>query len=136
MKTINMIISIFLLFTILSFNKSENTINQNLIGVWVYESHQDKKMKLKKRFKFKRNQFGVEFKKNGKLIRRQNVGWCGTPPITYGNVDGTWKANNDSLVTIKYEYWGGESEEDWKILYVDKKELKINLVRRKSLEKE
>ncbi len=55
------------------------------------------------------------FRANGSLIVRQNVGWCGTPPITYGNYNGTWKRTSDSTLSLHYEYWGGQVEAIWSI---------------------
>ena len=82
-------------------------------------------MTFKKRFKFKRKEFGYQFKKDGKLIKRQSVGWCGTPPIKLGNYNGTWVMINDSILNMKYHYWGGIKEEKWKVIYSNKKELKV-----------
>lgn len=57
----------------------------------------------------------ISFKMDGKLTKRQNIGRCGTPPITYGNYEGTWKPLSDSSVRVRYRYWQGEIEEDWLI---------------------
>ena len=58
------------------------------------------------------NSPGIEFRKNGTLIKRQNAGWCGTPPITYSNQEGSWKILSDTSIQISYDYWRGQVEEN------------------------
>ena len=90
--------------------KSQTENNQNeLISVWVYSDYENEVIEYVKSKNFNKNESGIEFKKNGKLIKRQNIGWCGTPPITYDNYDGSWEFSSDSTLTIIYDYWGGAS---------------------------
>jgi len=130
MKQVFKFIGILILFSFFSFSQKGKNINSNLIGIWVYKSHseEEKEIIFRKRFKFKRKEFGYQFQKNGKLRKRQSVGWCGTPPVKYRNDDGTWKMVNDSILTLKYEYWGGIKEEGWIIIDSNQKELKVKVV--------
>ncbi len=108
-----------------SFDSFDKTIQQDLVGIWVNKSYENSQTTYVKHSNFKKNEAGIEFKKEGKLIVRQNVGWCGTPPITYGNHNGTWEQTSDSTVTITYKYWRGIAKEDWLILAVSEKQLKV-----------
>jgi hypothetical protein len=53
------------------------------------------------------SKYGFTLRENGEFIERKNAGWCGTPPITYDNFEGTWVALSDSLLEITVGYWGG-----------------------------
>ena len=75
--------------------------------------------------KFREDEPGIQLKKNGKLVKRQNSGGCGTPPISYANYEGTWAMTGNSTLTVKYEFFDGTIDEDWKILETNKTRLKI-----------
>ena len=88
-------------------------IDSNLLtGVWVPTA---KNGQLEWRETIPKNRRCYIFKENGRLTVRQNVGWCGTPPVTYGNYSGTWKQTSDSTISMKYKYWGGQVDAVWKI---------------------
>ncbi|WNJ20064.1 hypothetical protein [Pontibacter sp. G13] len=53
--------------------------------------------------------YGFDLLEGGELIVNQNSGWCGTPPIHYERVEGTWTLEDDVL-TLEYPYWGGMIE--------------------------
>ena len=44
--------------------------------------------------------YGFIIGEDGSFTERKNTGWCGTPPITYGNFEGSWTAVSDSLLDI------------------------------------
>jgi hypothetical protein len=68
---------------------------------------------------------GLQFLKNNKLRKRQNEGWCGTPPISYEEVQGDWKKLSDSLIEIRYKNWSGKLIDTIKIISLTDKELII-----------
>ena len=120
MKPIRFILAAAILCSFTSFIRMQKTADP-MIGIWVYSDYDDtdQTIRYEKVKSFKEDEPGIEFKANGKLIKRQNVGWCGTPPIQYGNNDGTWQKTSDSTITISYTYWGGTAEEDWQIVQVN-----------------
>ena len=126
MKAIPFIIAAAILCSFASFTRVHKT-NDPMIGTWVYSDYDDADgtISYEKVKSFKEDEPGIEFKASGKLIKRQNVGWCGTPPIQYGNNDGTWKQTSDSTITISYGYWGGTAEEDWQIVRVSDTKLTV-----------
>jgi hypothetical protein len=77
-----------------------------LIGVWVFSEYKDDITIFKRDQEFTDNDC-LKFNSDGTLIERKNSGWCGTPPISYANYDGTWSIVNDTLVQVKVGYWGG-----------------------------
>jgi len=113
-------------FAVSSLGENDNdpidnkSMEERLVGTWV---DTDQYRHFVKKGDFNDNKGGISFGKNGKLIVRQNAGWCGTPPITYGNFDGTWEMLNDSTAQIEYEFWGGTIEEEIWIESVTKNKL-------------
>ncbi|CAF1324172.1 unnamed protein product, partial [Didymodactylos carnosus] len=75
------------------------------------------------------NKSGYEFKSDGKFIQRENVGWCGTPPITYGNYDGQWNVINETMLTISSSDWKGYYTQNLQYQFVanDKNKVKFEL---------
>lgn len=56
------------------------------------------------------DRYGFVLDADGDFIERKNIGWCGTPPIVYGNFDGTWEALAEDSLAITVGYWGGTTE--------------------------
>lgn len=124
MKTIRFTLIIGILFSFTSLTTYRST-KHALIGTWIYSDYDDQAMHYEKARSFDENQPGIEFKRNGKLVKRQNEGWCGTPPITYKNFNGSWKQTSDSTLEIHYAYWGGTIEEDWLIVRIENTKLTV-----------
>ncbi len=126
------LLKIIILFSVIvilsSFISYSDTLEDKLLGTWVYSNQHNQSIQFKKERSFDSKKPGIEFKKNGTLVKRQNSGWCGTPPISYQNYKGTWKTTSDSTLNIRYEYWGGKIEEDWLITDLSK-----NIIAVKSL---
>ncbi|MEL1243106.1 hypothetical protein AAEO56_02435 [Flavobacterium sp. DGU11] len=78
--------------------------------------------------KFKKNDGGYKFGKNGVLTVKQNSGWCGTSPIDYEIVEGTWKVVNDSVIHVEHKYWGGTISEDLHIISLSKSEMAFKVL--------
>ncbi|BDD03267.1 hypothetical protein [Aureibacter tunicatorum] len=79
---------------------------KELYGKWVYDSRKGDMYIYKKVDSLKTR--GIVFERRGKMHERKNSGWCGTPPISYANYDGSWKVLNDSVVQVSTAYWGGK----------------------------
>lgn len=115
--------------------KGEND-EKKLYGYWTFDDYKEGKVYLTKQYRFKKKKAGIDFERNGKLVKRQNIGWCVTPPITYDNYDGKWRINERSEIFMKYKYWGGEIEENWELVEVNKKNLIVKVKSRNRIEKE
>jgi len=107
-----------------SFQK-ESKLEDKLIGVWIYNVAEGDQITYDKAKKFKKDVGGIEFKKDGKLINRENMSWCGTEPVTFKNYNGTWKISPDSIITITTEYDRDKEEETLKFVSVDDHTLKV-----------
>lgn len=98
-----------------------------LLGTWVLSGVEKGLYAFEKEKMFNNNRPGIRFDSKGKLIKHQNVGWCVTPPITFGEFNGKWKKISDSLLKISYDYWGGIAEEVWKIIELNSSVFKVKV---------
>lgn len=120
---------ITLLFILTSCEKENQTINQtpgSLIGCWINPQYNDSIVIYEKAPALIEG-YGFNFKYNDSLIERKNAGWCGTPPITFGDFDGTYSVN-DSIITASVGYWGGTTGYTWKLLSLDNESLTLKLL--------
>lgn len=76
----------------------------------------------------------IEFKEEGVLVVVQNAGWCGTPPISYGNFDGTWLTNQEGHYELSYAYWGGTVTELWDVKQISKNKLEVEILDYQTIE--
>ena len=125
MKILNYIVifSLFLAFT--SFQINESKTSDFLYQKWVYKDYQNGNMIYESKRKFKKDKSGIEFKENGTITLKQNSGWCGTPPIDFEIVSGTWKNISDSLLEIEYKDWSGIKKDTLQIIELSKSELTL-----------
>lgn len=98
--------------------------NTDLIGSWINPQYVDTVITYERAEKLVDNQYGFTFNTGNKLIARQNSGWCGTPPISTSDFEGTW-VQNDSEIMLTMGYWGGTSIQTWKIISLNKQKLVV-----------
>ncbi|HEY9113265.1 MAG TPA: hypothetical protein VIN10_01110 [Bacteroidales bacterium] len=101
--------------------------NNLLLGIWNVSEYVENTTVYNRSSAFV-DEYGYEFKSDGTLTERQNAGWCGTPPITYADYDGTWNVVNDTLIQITVNYWGGTMSYYLDIESVDSQNLRAALV--------
>ena len=96
--------------------KSVTEQNQDFfIGTWVNPQITDSLVTYSKSNDLVENNYGIAFLSDGTLIERKNSGWCGTPPISYSDFEGTW-TQTDSIINITVSYWGGSANYQWKLV--------------------
>ena len=118
-------------FALYSCQKDEMTVlsgNDDLVGTWVKPEYNDTLITYSKANNLIANEPGYTFKTGNTLICRQNSGWCGTPPITTADYEGTWSWN-DSIVTINTSYWGGKVEFSLKVISLTYQKLFISVAK-------
>jgi hypothetical protein len=92
------------LFIITSIGCEEDnetiTINESnkLIGHWINPTYNDLELKLTRASSLKKDAYGISFLTENQCVERSS-GWCGTPPLTFFDYQGTW-TRNDNLITI------------------------------------
>ena len=131
MKKTILIFSVLFVAIFSSCKQNENIIDpQNpLIGIWVYKSYEqinstDYAIVYERKFKFDDNNSGISFKINNELVERANIGWCGTPPISYGEYKGSYTFK-DKQITTNSESWNGKKTQRYEVIIIDDRILKI-----------
>ena len=122
----------FLLVVVLMVSCEKETIdlealgeNTGILGTWTEDEYKGDTLLLDRSGKLDNDRYGFTIKEDGTFIEHKNAGWCGTPPITYDNFDGTWEAVSDSLLNITVAYWGGVMTYQIRIVSVDGAKLAI-----------
>lgn len=98
-----------------------------LLGNWINLEYSDSIFTAERSTELDLNQYCIGFDSNNLFLENKNIGWCGTPPVTYGKYEGSWQLE-DSVLTIETPYWGGTAEYTWKILEVNESDLKIWII--------
>lgn len=106
--------------------KSEILISDSdkLTGNWSNPVFEDTLWRYERVSELQANEYSFAFKPDQTFVERKNAGWCGTPPISYANYNGTW-SRNGSEIKIKVGYWGGTADYQWKVISVDNKFLRV-----------
>jgi hypothetical protein len=88
----------------------------SLVGVWVFEGETRDGAKVYTRAAaLSGDRSGYEFQEHGGLKVRTS-GWCGTPPLTWSNLDGLWDQVDDRLVEIRHSWHGSPREYQLEII--------------------
>jgi hypothetical protein len=125
----NLLLVIFLVPVLFSCHKDEFKIDPNnlLIGVWNQSDYQGNVIVYARQKGFADNPC-YKFNIDGTLVERKNSGFCGTPPVSYADYDGSWTMLNDTLMQITSGYWGGTSTYKLEINLVTTDSLKVTYV--------
>ncbi len=99
--------------------------NVGMVGIWVQEGYKGDTALFKSAPKLDDNKYGFILGEDGSFVERKNSGWCGTPPISYANYEGSWEAVSDSLLSITVGYWGGVMNYQMRIVSLKGEELAI-----------
>jgi hypothetical protein len=128
MKTINKVVLLSSICLMMACEKSidlkSSMDTKQLTGHWINPVLTDTLWKFKKSGSLKKNDYGISFKSDQSFVERKNSGWCGTPPISYGDFKGIWSIQ-DSTINITVGYWGGRVDYQWKIISMDSNHLTI-----------
>ena len=135
MKALKIFVFLLISFSLLSSNTPKKVKNK-IIGTWAYSGSKNAVYEYSKEKDLSFSKRGFQFKRNGKLIVRQNIGWCGTPPISYGNDKGTWKKIDKSKIRVQYDYWGGEIIEKWEIKDIDEESMSFKVLDSQSIRRD
>ena len=106
-----------------------------LIGHWISPVYIDTLVKYTRAESLNENDFGISFNPGNSLVERQNAGWCGTPPISFANYNGTWSKTGD-IIDITVDFWGGKANHLWKVIAIDAKTLTIYTVKSEYIHKD
>lgn len=111
--------------TLLSCESNELIIIDSdnlLIGNWVAPTYNNDETTFKRGNALPKEASGVSFTKNGEFIERTS-GFCGTPPLTFFNIDGTFQLEN-TLISIATNN-GYPTNYAWRIVSITETELVV-----------
>ncbi len=117
LRKVTLLLFVVVLISCDKANEPKLNNSDELIGYWINPVAVDTAWKYERANQLKENESGFSFQSGQLFLERKNAGWCGTPPITYADFDGTW-AQSDSLIDITVAYWGGVAKYQWKIVSV------------------
>lgn len=122
MKPIFKLLTVFSLIFV--FNSCENNdpiidSNNLLLGFWIEPTYDNETTTFKRSNSFKEDAYGISFSKNGDFIT-QTSGWCGTPPLTFFKINGTFSLN-EPLIDITSESY--PTNYTWRIVSLTENEL-------------
>jgi hypothetical protein len=129
MYILRLVINIILISLVISCSRGNRTDLNSIEGVWVWKKSIEEIRVYTAVNYFDEDRGGIQFLKNGELRVKQNIGWCGTPPVTYETVRGTWNKTSDSTYKLEYPYWGGKITHDILIMKVTNSELQIKSIK-------
>lgn len=102
--------------------------SESLNGYWINPVYADTLCQYEKSFAFREDGAGIYFNSGNEFVERKNAGWCGTPPVSYANYDGSW-TRSDSILNITVGYWGGTVDYEWKIISLSNNRLTLYRVK-------
>ncbi len=120
------ILNLLLGALLIACTKKEIPVDKNnlILGVWTF-SHSDLDVNVFSRSGEFTQAHCYRFNSDGTLVERNLAGWCGTPPVSYSDYQGSWSAESDSLILIDAGYWGGTRTYRLKIVQVSADSLKM-----------
>jgi hypothetical protein len=96
-----------------------------ICGTWIWQGVSGDTTVLRLTDMLEPDKYGLVFNTDSTLVERKNTGWCGTPPISYANFDGTWERASESLLDIEVGYWGGTMTYQLEIVELQENELHV-----------
>ncbi|MDP3946074.1 MAG: hypothetical protein Q8Q51_09270 [Lutibacter sp.] len=132
MKTIIKTVLFLLIVTSFGCEKDNETITINesdkLIGHWINSVSNDAELKLTRANSLKNDAYGISFLTKSQCIERSS-GWCGTPPLTFFDYQGTWTRNDAILIITIASGINGLEAIQWEIKTLNDKYLIIERIR-------
>ncbi|KGL62543.1 hypothetical protein [Polaribacter sp. Hel1_85] len=114
-----------LLFAVIFFSCENNdTIIDSdnlLLGSWVEPIYDGETTTFKRGNSLPNDAYGISFIQNGDFIEHTS-GWCGTPPLTFFNIEGTFELEN-TLISISTKSY--PTNYAWRIISLTEQELVV-----------
>jgi hypothetical protein len=99
-----------------------------LIGVWVEPIYENNIVTFKRANELLDDAYGIAFQINSVFIERHS-GWCGTPPLVFGNYEGVWVQDEDMIeITIQDLFSADLITKSWRVIKLDTKNLIIEII--------
>ena len=125
MKTILKTVLFLLLMTTIGCEDNNEPIPINesnkLIGHWIIPVYTDSELQLTRASSLKSNEYGLSFLEKTQCVERSS-GWCGTPPLSFMDFQGSW-TRTDSILIVTIDNGLGMQNIKWIIKTLDDKTL-------------
>jgi hypothetical protein len=95
--------------------------SNKLIGHWINPVYTDAEIQLTRARSLKSDAYGMSFLAESQCVERSS-GWCGTPPLTFSDFEGSW-TKTDSVLIVTINNGIGLQDVKWKIKTLDDKTL-------------
>ena len=114
---------LLLIFAVFSCENNEVIIDSDnlLIGNWLEPVYEGETITFKRGNSLPNEGYGIAFSNNGDFIEHTS-GFCGTPPLTFFNIEGTFKLEN-TLISISTQSY--PSNYAWRIVSLTEQELMV-----------
>lgn len=126
MKTILKTILFLVLVTTIGCSQENETIPINasnkLIGHWINPVYTDTELQLTRASALKDDEYGISFLEKTQCVERSS-GWCGTPPLSFMDFQGTWTRTDSVLIMTIDNGINGMQDIKWIIKTLDNKTL-------------
>lgn len=103
---------------------SKSDVPELLTGNWSYTVHENNTISFSKVQSLPEQEYGISFKSEN-IFTQRTSGWCGTPPLTFYNEDGTYQYN-DSVIKVSVN--GFPDTFNWKLISLTKQKLVVTVV--------
>ena len=93
-------IILVVLIAFISCNKNENApiVETNLlIGNWSKVIYENDQLIFNRVNELPKEEYGLSFKEEYPTFLEKTSGWCGTPPLSFFDIEGTWEIKKDIL---------------------------------------
>ncbi len=99
------------------------------MGTWIHDGFDEtnKSFIYIKAAKLSKDRKGWIFKPNGDMIDRDNIGFCGTPPITYTDYESQWKKISNTKIEVDGKSWEGNKKYSFDIISITLDRLIVKL---------
>lgn len=77
------------------------------IGYWRDRENTDSTFIFERKSKLAKDVYAFGILPDGTFLENKNAGFCGTPPITYAEYEGSWLELPGDTLLVETEYWGG-----------------------------
>lgn len=125
-KEILLLLTIFTIISCDVNNETETVITEPdssmLLGNWVNPTYNNETITFTKSNSLSDNEAGISFKTNDKFIERTS-GWCGTPPLTFFDVEGTWEITEKGIIKIEKNSFPENLQ--WQVLKISDNKLEV-----------
>lgn len=110
-----------------NIDKDQSFPLPELSGSWYYNEYSGSSIVYHKNKAFEEDKYSITFNNDYTLTEHKNIGWCGTPPVVYGDYNGTW-TYNEEFIEIYGTFWGGDLYQQWQIVELTENRLEVNIV--------